>query len=78
MVATSTSMPKPELMATFTKWAVVLMALSTFADKVGIGYLFTGTPLLMMVGGLALALGLAFGVGGRDHASHYLDKLLKK
>ena len=78
MVAANTAMPKPELMATFTKWAVVLMALSTFADKVGIGYLFTGTPLLLMIGGFALALGLAFGIGGREHASHYLDKLLKK
>ena len=78
MVAANTGMPKPEMLATFAKWAVVLMAITTFVEKVGLGYLFTGTPLLLMIGALALALGLAFGIGGRDHASHYLDKLLKK
>lgn len=78
VVAANTDMPKPELLATFTKWAIVLTAVTTFVNKVGLGYLFTGTPLTLMIAGFALALGLAFGLGGRDHAAHYLDKLLKK
>lgn len=78
VVAANTDMPKPDMLSTFTKWAIVLMALTVFVDKIGLGYLFTGTPLLMMIGALALALGLSFGIGGRDHAAHYLDKLLKK
>lgn len=78
VVAANTDMPKPELLATFTKWAVVLMAITAFIDKIGLGHLFTGTSLTLMIAGLALALGLAFGLGGRDHAAHYLDKLLKK
>jgi hypothetical protein len=78
LVAANTGMPKPELLATFTKWAVVLMAITTFVDKIGLGYLFTGTPLILMIASLALGLGLAFGLGGREHASHYLSKLLKR
>ncbi len=78
LVAANTGMPKPELLATFTKWAVVFMSVTIFVEKIGIGYLFAGTPMILMVGGLALALGLSFGLGGRDHAAHYLDKLLKK
>ena len=78
LVAANTGMPKPDMLATFTKWAVVLMAVTTFVNKVGLGYLFTGTPLVLMIAALALALGLSFGLGGRDHAAHYLDKLLKK
>ena len=78
VVAANTGMPKPEMLATFTKWSVVLMAVMTFVNHIGFGSLFTGTPLLMMIGALALALGLSFGLGGRDHAAHYLDKLLKK
>ena len=78
MVAANTGMPKPEMLATFSKWAVVLMAITTFVAKIGLGYLFTGTPLVLMVAALSLALGLSFGLGGRDHAAHYLDKLLKK
>jgi hypothetical protein len=70
-------MPKPEMLSTFSRWAVVFMAVSTFVDKIGLGYLFTGTPLTLMIGGLALALGLSFGLGGREHATRYLDKVLK-
>ncbi len=77
MVAANTAMPRPELLATFTKWAIVLTALRAFVDKIGFGYMFDGTPLLIMTAGIALALGLAFGLGGRDHASKYIDRLLK-
>lgn len=77
VVAANCNMPKPELIATYSKWAVVATAFIAFMDKLGLGFLFTGTPLTMLVGALALALGLAFGIGGREHASHYLDKLLK-
>lgn len=77
VVAANTHMPKPEMLSTFSKWAVVLMAVSIFVEKIGFGYLFTGTPLILMIGGLALGLGLAFGLGGREHATRYLDKVLK-
>ena len=76
-VAANTGMPKPELMATFTKWAIVLTGAIAFMNKVGLGFLFTGTPFTLVVAALALALGLAFGHGGRDHAARYLDKILK-
>ncbi len=78
VVAANTDMPKPDMLATFTKWSVMLMAIMAFVDKIGLGYLFTGTPLILMIAALALALGLSFGLGGRDHAAHYLDKLLKR
>ena len=77
VVAANTDMPRPELMATYTKWAIVATGFIAFVNKVGLGFLFTGTPFYMIVGALALALGLAFGLGGRDRASHYLDKLFK-
>jgi hypothetical protein len=78
LVAANTGMPRPEMLATFTRWAVVLMAVGVFVDKIGFGFLLTGAPLTMLVGGLSLGLGLAFGLGGKDHATHYLDRLLKK
>ena len=78
VVATNTAMPKPELLATFTKWAIVSTGVIAFMTKVGLGFLFTGTPFMLIIAALALALGLAFGLGGRDHASHYLDKVLRK
>jgi hypothetical protein len=78
VVAANTGMPKPDMLASFTKWAIVFMAVTIFIGKIGLGYLFTGTSLTLMVGALALALGLSFGLGGREHAAHYLDRLLKK
>ena len=78
LVAANTGMPRPDMLCTFTRWAVVLMAVGVFVNKIGFGFLLTGTPLTLLVGGLSLALGLAFGLGGKDHASHYLDRLLKK
>ena len=78
LVAANTGMPRPDMLSTFTRWAVVLMAVGVFVNKIGFGFLLTGTPLTLLVGGLSLALGLAFGLGGKDHASHYLDRLLKK
>ena len=77
VVAANTDMPKSDTLATFTKWAIVTTGFIAFANKVGLGVLLSGTPLTLIVGALALALGLAFGLGGRDHASRYLDKLLK-
>lgn len=77
LVAANCGMPQPDLIAHFSKWAVVATAFIAFVDKIGLGFLFTGTALTLMVAALALALGLAFGIGGREHASHYLDKLLK-
>jgi len=77
LIAANTGMPRPEMLATFTRWAVVLMAVGVFVDKIGFGFLLTGAPLTMLVGGLSLGLGLAFGLGGKDHATHYLDRILK-
>jgi len=78
IVAANTGMPRPDILSTFTRWAIVLMVVGVFVDKIGFGFLLTGAPLTMLVGGLSLGLGLAFGLGGKDHATHYLDKLLKK
>ena len=77
MVAANCAMPKPDMIATYSKWAVVATAFIAFVDKIGLGFLFTGSALTLMIAALALALGLAFGIGGREHASHYLNKLLK-
>jgi hypothetical protein len=78
LIAANTGMPRPDMLASFTRWAVVLMAVGVFVNKIGFGFLLTGAPLTMLVGGLSLGLGLAFGLGGKDHASHYMARLLKK
>jgi len=64
-----------DALSTISKWAVVIFALMAALVQLGIAanliqILFTG-----FVAMVALAGGLAFGLGGRDKASRWLDKI---
>jgi hypothetical protein len=63
------------LIGTVARWAVIIFAIMASLTQLGIAsdlvkILFTG-----FVGMLALAGGLSFGLGGRDKASAWLEKL---
>ncbi len=75
--ATASGMSKAavDALSTISKWAVVIFALMAALVQLGIAssliqILFTG-----FVAMVALAGGLAFGLGGRDKASKWLDKI---
>lgn len=78
LIPANIGMPRPAILAKVTKWAVVLVAVGGFVEKIGFGFLFISAPSIMLVGGLSLGLGLALGLDSKDHATHYLDKLLMK
>lgn len=64
-------------LAAVAKWALVIFALLASLVQLGVAtnlieILFTG-----LVAMLALAFGLAFGLGGKAHASSWLDKVKK-
>ena len=64
-----------EILAAVAKWAITIFALLAALDQLHIAsdlinILFTG-----FVAMLALALGLAFGLGGKEHAAKWLDKV---
>lgn len=66
------------VIGTFARWAVIIFAFMAALTQLGIAadlikILFTG-----FVAMLALAGGLAFGLGGRDQAGHWLGKLQKE
>ncbi len=66
------------MIGTFARWSVVVFAVMAALTQLGIAadlvkILFTG-----FVGMLALAGGLAFGLGGQTHASGWLDKVRKE
>ena len=44
----------------------------------GIAPLLVGTAFNIILGGIVLALALAFGLGGKDAAARYLDELKGK
>ena len=46
-------------------------------DQLGIAASIINSAFILILGGLALAFGLAFGLGGREHAARYLSKMEK-
>ncbi len=65
----------PDALALVTKVAVWVFAVVVAVNQVGIASELINTLLIGVVGALALAAGLAFGLGGRDRAAEILDRL---
>jgi hypothetical protein len=65
----------PELLATVAKAAVWTFAAVVALNQLGIATTLINTIVIGLVGALALASGLAFGLGGRDRAAQLLDTM---
>ena len=62
----------PELLARIAKVAVWAFAIVVAVNQIGIASTLVNTIVMATVGALALAVGLAFGLGGRDTAAELL------
>ncbi|TYR73685.1 hypothetical protein FZC79_17570 [Rossellomorea vietnamensis] len=63
------------VLATIAKYAIIIMAFFMALDQLGIAQSIVNSAFILVLGGLALAFGLAFGLGGREFASNYLSKM---
>src|SRR4051812_28590402 len=70
-----TGFNKPHRPPAVTKVAVWSFAIVVAVNQLGIATTLINTLLVGVVGALALAAGLAFGLGGRDRAAEILDQL---
>lgn len=59
----------PNLLATLTQYVVIGFAVIAAIDQLGIAATLVNTLLIGLIGSVALAIGLAFGLGGRDVAA---------
>lgn len=57
------------LLATLTQYAVIGFAVIAAIDQLGIAATLVNTLLIGLIGSVALAVGLAFGLGGREVAA---------
>lgn len=64
-----------ELFGGVARWAIWIFALITALNQLGIAGPFLQTLFTGVVAMLALAGGLAFGLGGKEAASRYIEKL---
>ena len=64
-----------DLLGGITKWLIWIFAILAAFNQIGIGAVFAQTLFTGLIAMLALAGGLAFGLGGRDAAAKYIEKL---
>ena len=64
-----------ELLGGITKWAIWIFGLLAAFNELQIGAVFAQTLFTGLIAMLAIAGGLAFGLGGRDAAAQYIEKL---
>ena len=64
----------PDTLATVAKFAVWAFAIVVAVNQLGIATNLINTLVIGVIGAIALASGLAFGLGGRDRAAAVLDR----
>ena len=77
-VAGNAKLPKPQLLAGISRWAIIIFAVTISLAQLGIAPLLVTATFNIILGGVVLALALAFGLGGKDAAAKYLDELKQK
>jgi hypothetical protein len=76
--AGNANLPKPELFAGISRWAIIVFAVTISLEQLGIAPLLVTATFNIILGGICLALALAFGLGGKDAAARYLEELREK
>jgi hypothetical protein len=76
--AGNANLPKPQLLAGICQWAIIIFAVTIALEQLGIAPLLVSTTFNIILGGIVLALALAFGLGGKDAAAKYIDELRKR
>lgn len=61
----------------FVKYTIVILSATMALEHLGIGKETVEIAFAIMLGGVVLALAIAFGLGGKDLAKEYLAKKLK-
>ena len=64
----------PNLLASLTQYIIIGFSVIAAIDQLGIAETLVNTLLIGLVGSVALAFGLAFGLGGRDVAAQIAQK----
>jgi hypothetical protein len=64
-----------DLLGSVTQWAVMVFAILATLDQLNVAADFVRTLFTGFIVMLAIAGGLAFGLGGKEHASRILDRI---
>lgn len=73
--ARAADVPSAELLGGVTRWAIWLFAFLAALNQLGIAGAFFQTLFTGIIAMLALAGGLAFGLGGKEAAARFIERL---
>lgn len=73
--AKAAHLPSSDFLGGITKWAIWIFALLAALFQLGIAGPFVQTLFTGFIAALAIALGLAFGLGGKESAARFIAKL---
>jgi len=76
--AANAKLPQPDLLAGICRWAIIVFAITISLAQLGIAPLFVTATFNILLGGICLALALAFGLGGKDAAARYIEELRQR
>ncbi len=76
--AGNANLPKPEMFAGVSRWAIIIFAVTISLEQLGIASLLVTATFNIILGGVCLALAIAFGLGGKDIVANYLEELKKR
>ncbi len=76
--ASNANLPNPEVLGSASRWAIIIFAGAIVLVELRIAPLLVTISFNIILGGVVLALALAFGLGGKDAAAKYLDELKEK
>src|SRR5699024_1281789 len=62
------------IIASFAKYAILVLAVFMALTQLGIATSIVSSAFILILGGLALAFGLAFGLGGKEFARKNLEE----
>jgi hypothetical protein len=76
--AGNAKMPRPELLAGISRWTIIVFAATIALTELGIAPLLVTTTFNIVLGGIVLALALAFGLGAKDAVAKWLEEMKQK
>ena len=76
--AGNANLPRPEIFAGVSRWAIIIFAATIALEELGIATILVTATFNIILGGVCLALALAFGLGGKDFAAKFLEELKER
>lgn len=74
----ATKMHSPRFLANIAKWSIIIFALMASLIQLSIAAALVQTLFTGLIAMMAIAGGIAFGLGGKDKAAEWLESLEKK